>query len=133
MDLPGLWGQLSLSRSLSILPKPFGEEQGQQFTTNLREGKIVGFHGRKGLYLDAIGVHVVEGKVTPTLRLPPITFHQNEAVEGKITLPIPPPFNSSSQAEVPAKYLDKLHRSNKLGLARRGPTDEVLSSSLLHI
>ncbi|XAR61711.1 hypothetical protein NMG60_11016212 [Bertholletia excelsa] len=41
---------------------PFGEEQGQHFTTNLKEGKIVGFHGRKGLFLDAIGVHVMEGK-----------------------------------------------------------------------
>ncbi|KAL9673938.1 hypothetical protein QQ045_030202 [Rhodiola kirilowii] len=47
---------------------PFGEEQGTKFSTNLREGKIVGFHGRKGLYIDAIGVHVLEGKVIPPLR-----------------------------------------------------------------
>uniref|UniRef100_A0A7N0V401 Jacalin-type lectin domain-containing protein n=1 Tax=Kalanchoe fedtschenkoi TaxID=63787 RepID=A0A7N0V401_KALFE len=47
---------------------PFGEEQGTKFTSNLREGRIVGFHGRKGLYIDAIGVHVLEGKVTPPVR-----------------------------------------------------------------
>ncbi|KAK6938882.1 Jacalin-like lectin domain [Dillenia turbinata] len=44
---------------------PFGEEQGTPFSTNLKEGKIVGFHGRKGLLLDALGVHVIEGKVRP--------------------------------------------------------------------
>lgn len=49
---------------------PYGEEQGMAFSTNLKEGMIVGFHGRKGLFVDAIGVHVVEGKVTPTTRPP---------------------------------------------------------------
>ncbi|PSS31309.1 Jacalin-related lectin like [Actinidia chinensis var. chinensis] len=106
---------------------PFGEEQGQQFTTNLREGKIVGFHGRKGLFLDAIGVHVVEGKVTPLIRPPSISLHQDEGVEGEITSQIRQPFNSSSQAEVQTKGVDKSHWSNKLALARRGPTDEVAS------
>lgn len=43
---------------------PFGEEQGQSFSHKI-EGKIVGFHGREGLFLDAIGVYVKEGKVTP--------------------------------------------------------------------
>ncbi|KAG6483298.1 jacalin-related lectin 3-like [Zingiber officinale] len=37
---------------------PFGEEVGTYFTTNATEGKVVGFHGRSGLYLDAIGVHM---------------------------------------------------------------------------
>lgn len=50
---------------------PFGEEQGIPFSTKLKEGMIVGFHGRKGLFLDAIGVHVKEGKVTPQVRPPP--------------------------------------------------------------
>lgn len=42
---------------------PFGEEHGSYFTTKLKEGKVVGFHGRNGLFLDALGVHVIEGKV----------------------------------------------------------------------
>lgn len=42
---------------------PFGEQVGEKFTTRLKQGMIVGFHGRKGLFLDAIGVHMLEGKV----------------------------------------------------------------------
>ncbi|CAL2233227.1 unnamed protein product [Prunus armeniaca] len=38
---------------------PYGEEQGTPFTTKLKEGKIVGIHGRNGLFLDALGVHAV--------------------------------------------------------------------------
>ncbi|KAG6598470.1 Pentatricopeptide repeat-containing protein, partial [Cucurbita argyrosperma subsp. sororia] len=49
---------------------PFGEALGTPFSTNVKEGKIVGFHGRKGLFLDALGVHLVEGKVTPASRPP---------------------------------------------------------------
>jgi hypothetical protein len=29
----------------------------------LTDGRIVGFHGRAGWYIDSIGVHVLEGKV----------------------------------------------------------------------
>ncbi|KAK2660603.1 hypothetical protein Ddye_007136 [Dipteronia dyeriana] len=40
---------------------PFGEEKGSSFTSNAKAGEnIVGFHGREGLFLDAIGVHVVD-------------------------------------------------------------------------
>eukprot|EP00252_Welwitschia_mirabilis_P024983 TRINITY_DN7643_c0_g1_i3.p1 TRINITY_DN7643_c0_g1~~TRINITY_DN7643_c0_g1_i3.p1 ORF type:complete len:531 (-),score=50.03 TRINITY_DN7643_c0_g1_i3:307-1899(-) len=46
---------------------PYGEEQGTPFTSKAAEGMIVGFHGRKGWYLDAIGVHVLEGPVTDKL------------------------------------------------------------------
>lgn len=43
---------------------PYGEEQGEFFTTKIKEGPtIVGFHGRKGLFLDAVGVHVLEAKL----------------------------------------------------------------------
>ncbi|KAK2386738.1 Mannose-binding lectin superfamily protein [Trifolium repens] len=42
---------------------PFGDEYGTYFTTKLKEGKVVGILGRKGLFLDALGVHVIEGKV----------------------------------------------------------------------
>lgn len=37
---------------------PFGEEVGTFFTSTTTQGKVVGFHGRGGLYLDAIGVHM---------------------------------------------------------------------------
>lgn len=37
---------------------PYGEEIGAFFTSITTEGKVVGFHGRSGMYLDAIGVHM---------------------------------------------------------------------------
>ncbi|ERN01274.1 jacalin-related lectin 3 isoform X1 [Amborella trichopoda] len=37
---------------------PYGEELGTYFTSNRTEGKVVGFHGRSGSYLYAIGVHM---------------------------------------------------------------------------
>lgn len=37
---------------------PFGEEIGTFFTSTTTEGKVVGFHGRSGSYLDAVGVHM---------------------------------------------------------------------------
>ncbi|KAK7301735.1 hypothetical protein RJT34_12607 [Clitoria ternatea] len=49
---------------------PFGDEYGTYFTTKLKEGKVVGFHGRNGLFLDALGVHVIEGKVIVPLAPP---------------------------------------------------------------
>ncbi|XP_021600814.2 jacalin-related lectin 3 isoform X2 [Manihot esculenta] len=36
---------------------PYGVETGTFFTTTKTEGKIVGFHGRSGCYLNSIGVH----------------------------------------------------------------------------
>lgn len=41
---------------------PYGEEQGTFFPSKIVRGKIVGFHGRKGWCLDAIGVHMLEGQ-----------------------------------------------------------------------
>ena len=37
---------------------PFGEEIGTSFTSSASRGKVVGFHGRSGIYLDAISVHM---------------------------------------------------------------------------
>ncbi|XP_035817895.1 jacalin-related lectin 3-like [Zea mays] len=50
-------------RSLTLVSSrgrygPFGDEVGAYFTSATTEGKVVGFHGRCGLYLDAIGVHM---------------------------------------------------------------------------
>ncbi|XP_021851042.1 jacalin-related lectin 3 isoform X1 [Spinacia oleracea] len=62
---------------------PFGEEQGVAFSSKSKEGMIVGLCGRKGLFMDAIGVHVKEGKVTPQLR-PPVPLNDNN----KLGLPL---------------------------------------------
>lgn len=43
---------------------PFGEEQGPEFSSNIKGGRIVGFFGREGLFLDAIGVHIRVGETT---------------------------------------------------------------------
>ncbi|XP_043709001.1 jacalin-related lectin 3-like, partial [Telopea speciosissima] len=40
---------------------PFGDEQGISFSSGSKQGKIVGFHGSKGWFVDSIGVHVLEG------------------------------------------------------------------------
>ncbi|KAM3749720.1 hypothetical protein ACB098_05G208500 [Castanea mollissima] len=37
---------------------PYGDEIGDAFTSSVTSGKVVGFHGRSGVYLDAIGVHM---------------------------------------------------------------------------
>ncbi|XVE56105.1 hypothetical protein DITRI_Ditri03aG0210600 [Diplodiscus trichospermus] len=83
---------------------PYGDEQGPSFTNKMNEGKIVGFHGREGLFLDAVGVHVMEGNV-------------------------PPPKPSMSQAIIKSEKtiaeIDNSPWSNKLVLARRGPVEEV--------
>ncbi|RDX69341.1 Jacalin-related lectin 3, partial [Mucuna pruriens] len=50
---------------------PLGDEYGTYFTTKLKEGKVVGIHGRNGLFLDALGVHAIEGKVIVSVPTPP--------------------------------------------------------------
>lgn len=77
--------------------------------------------GGEACFLDAIGVHVLEGKVSPPMRPPYNSSNRGELV----TTPIRSPFNSSSQDEVSATDVEKLHWTNKLPLARRGPIDEV--------
>ncbi|KAM3749713.1 hypothetical protein ACB098_05G208100 [Castanea mollissima] len=37
---------------------PYGDEIGQAFTSSVAPRRVVGFHGRSGAYLDAIGVHM---------------------------------------------------------------------------
>lgn len=56
------WGT-TFVRSLSLESNtkkygPFGVEEGTYFSFPLTGGKIVGFHGRCGWYLDAIGVYL---------------------------------------------------------------------------
>ncbi|KAH7567215.1 hypothetical protein JRO89_XS07G0032900 [Xanthoceras sorbifolium] len=82
---------------------PFGEEQGPAFTSNIKEGKIVGFHGREGLFLDAIGVNVMEGKVKPSSH---------------------PVSNAIVRSEAPIAEIDNPQWSNKLLVAKQGPIEE---------
>lgn len=87
---------------------PYGEEQGTAFTSREKEGKIVGFHGRNGLFLDAIGIHMIEGKVTP--------------------LVVPPPsINNNEKTEANAAEAENNQWSKKLALAKREPAEEVHS------
>lgn len=44
---------------------PFGIEQGIYFSLPTTGGKIIGFHGKSGWYLDAIGVHLKPHKPSP--------------------------------------------------------------------
>ncbi|XP_042493606.1 jacalin-related lectin 19-like [Macadamia integrifolia] len=37
---------------------PYGVEQGTKFSFQMMGGKIVGFHGKSGIYMDSIGVYV---------------------------------------------------------------------------
>lgn len=83
---------------------PYGDEQGPSFTSKMNEGKIVGFHGKEGLFLDAIGVYVIEVKVPP----PKPCFSQ-----------------ANIQSERTIANIDNSPWSNKLVLARRGLVEEV--------
>lgn len=112
---------------------PFGDEQGSDFSTKLKEGKIVGFHGRKGLFLDALGVHVIEGKVAPPVKAP----------LPNATVPVPPtnaivpvpstkaivPVASTNQRPAISE-IDHPQWPNKLVLAKRGPVEEVNCSQV---
>ncbi|KAI3432051.1 uncharacterized protein J3R85_007720 [Psidium guajava] len=83
---------------------PFGEEQGPSFTSKSKEGKIVGFHGRSGLFIDAIGIHMKEGKV-PAAVLPPA--------------------NKNNKNEADLAEVEYPQWSNKLVLKQQGPAEEV--------
>lgn len=59
------WGLgITVIRSLTLETNkktygPFGVEDGSKFSYPTVGSKVVGFHGRSGWYLDAIGLHVV--------------------------------------------------------------------------
>lgn len=101
---------------------PYGEEQGEFFSTKLKEGSmIVGFHGRKGLFIDAIGVHVLEGKVVlPTTS----SSHNKDAVISSISnSKSNPPSKSNNQTALATKKGDNSEWPFKIG--KRGQNDEV--------
>ncbi|CAN6346260.1 unnamed protein product [Urochloa humidicola] len=87
---------------------PYGDESGTYFSTSFTNGRIVGFHGREGWYIDGIGVHVQEGKVAsqrfvsrPTTPTSPLvhynmlaqtqsdTYTNNEVAYGMVKEPVP--------------------------------------------
>ncbi|XP_038991390.1 jacalin-related lectin 3-like [Hibiscus syriacus] len=86
---------------------PYGDEQGPSFSNKMNEGKIVGFHGSEGLFLDAVGVHVMEAKIPP---------------------PKPPLSQAIIHSEKSIAEIDNSPWSNKLVLAKRGPEEEVACS-----
>ncbi|KAI3959091.1 hypothetical protein MKX01_023767 [Papaver californicum] len=81
---------------------PYGDEQGTPFSSNLKQGKIVGFHGRKGYFVDSIGVHVNEGNFW-----------------------IPKRSGACRPPELPVAEMDNPQWSNKLVLAKRGHKEEA--------
>ena len=90
---------------------PFGEEQGTPFSSNMKEGVIIGFHGRTGLFLDAIGVHMIEGKARPPTSPPPnkpVNQIQSQVMD------------NAAEVDGPLWY------SNKPMPARGGPFEQVL-------
>ncbi|KAL8166090.1 hypothetical protein V2J09_007589 [Rumex salicifolius] len=63
---------------------PFGDKQGIYFSSGLKQGVIIGFHGRNGYFIDGIGVHVLE--TIPALSLPKETgFWSRDAGKPKET------------------------------------------------
>ena len=60
---------------------PFGEEQGSSFSSASNNGIIVGFHGRKGGFVDSIGVHVLEGTLPVSRPIPRPFYETSETSE----------------------------------------------------
>ncbi|CAN1163505.1 Jacalin-related lectin 3 [Linum perenne] len=90
---------------------PFGDEHGPSFFSKMNQGRIVGFHGREGFFLDGIGVHVLEGNVNP----PKNMFSDAIVKAGAVS------DHHNNVAEI-----DNSPWSNKLVVANRGQaTEEV--------
>ncbi|XP_058110557.1 jacalin-related lectin 3-like [Magnolia sinica] len=84
---------------------PFGEESGTFFSSNIKDGMVVGFHGRNGWYIDSIGVYVLEGKVSVS----------------------PQPTPPTNSFDTLISEVDNPQVSNKLVVAKRsGPGEEVV-------
>ncbi|XP_078167871.1 agglutinin-like isoform X1 [Carex rostrata] len=60
----GYFGDIFTVRSLELITNygrsygPYGKEEGSPFELSAFDGQIIGFHGRSGEYLNAIGVYV---------------------------------------------------------------------------
>ncbi|XP_022894534.1 jacalin-related lectin 3 [Olea europaea var. sylvestris] len=112
---------------------PYGEEGGTYFSTNLKERMmIVGFHGRKGLFIDAIGFHVIEGKAVPA-SIPSSKSSYHNAVPTKSKNKIPTSNSASmsnnhtsllkNKAEIP-QWFSKIGKQSQTGeVVQRLPKD----------
>ncbi|KAJ3696104.1 hypothetical protein LUZ60_001481 [Juncus effusus] len=87
---------------------PFGDELGTFFSSCLTEGRVVGFHGREGWFIDGLGVHVLEGKVSV----------QKLGDTNQRRLSNTSDYNSNGE-------------SNQLVLAKRSNGDEVVTYGVL--
>lgn len=94
----------------------FGDQQGCPFTSKLKEGRIAGFHGRKGLFLDALGVYVIEGKMMMT---PEIDSSSKAIVS----------HSDHQQSEL--SEIDHPQWPNKLILTKRGPAEEKVACGVV--
>lgn len=65
---------------------PFGEQQGFAFSSGTN-GVVVGFHGRKGYFVNGIGVHVLEGK--PLLSQPHPDPYDMSAMKNEVVWGMP--------------------------------------------
>ncbi|KAG6419686.1 hypothetical protein SASPL_116195 [Salvia splendens] len=107
---------------------PYGEEEGEFFSTKLKEGSIiVGFHGRRGLFLDAIGVHVLEGKVANSSP----AVNAKTSASGKVAnvSPTANDKHSASKATNQAALVAKKAADGSewpFKFDKRGQTDEVV-------
>ncbi|KAI4388458.1 hypothetical protein MLD38_000780 [Melastoma candidum] len=105
---PMMYMRSNITRSITFYTNkrkhgPFGEQQGTLFTSGVK-GKIVGCRGRHGLFLDSIGVHIVEEV--------PATKHH-------------PSSNLTSKGEAEVVGFDYPQWLSNLVLTRQPPVEEV--------
>ncbi|XP_051150763.1 jacalin-related lectin 3 isoform X2 [Andrographis paniculata] len=100
---------------------PYGEEEGEFFSTKLKEGSmVVGFHGRTGLFLDSIGVHVLEIKGKPTSSTSAAVVSPTSNPQMSAPSPFP---KSGKQIAVSANKAENYQWPFKIG--KKAQTEEV--------
>ncbi|GFQ07014.1 jacalin-related lectin 3 [Phtheirospermum japonicum] len=107
---------------------PYGEEEGEFFSTKSKEGSVIlGLHGRKGLFVDAIGVHMIEGNVVPGQNT-----HSKDAVVSSISNA--KQSKPNSQTAPPNNIVDHKVNNNSewsFKMPRRGHPDQEVVQRLV--
>lgn len=67
---------------------PFGEEQGFSFSSG-NNGNIVGFHGRKGYFVNSIGVHALENQPMIIPQAHPDPYNMSAMKTGEVAWGVP--------------------------------------------
>nr|TKS04651.1 mannose/glucose-specific lectin-like isoform X2 [Populus alba] len=71
-DYAGMVVITSLSFITNLTTRgPFGTATGTSFSVPIEGSVVIGFHGRGGYYLDAIGIHVKPGDIEGTISIGP--------------------------------------------------------------